>query len=1478
LVAVLILASLCLPATVLAAAVSPVLTGSVSSSTVLSGVSATAFPGPLLNQNYVYTADYFRGTLGVVDVSNPAQPTIVGESASANTMISSTTVNIFGGYAYVVSKNRNGPSGSKSNDDGTGNGLTILDIATNPTQPIIVGSIRDPINLFGAYGIGVSGSYAYVAAQGCLSGQPCPNQNVGDSFVVVNISDPFHPAIVATIKNSSLPSPWTGSGALKHATAVAIDGHYAYVTASYSNRLTVIDIANPLNPTIVSSIQDNAKLGFDVDVAVANGYAYVADQGTATGRVAVVDVHDPANPQIVGVVPSTGGMLNGGYRIRLRGNFAYVSAVNSHAVGVVDISNPNAPRFVGGLINTTSLYKTTGLDVGPTGRYVFGNSPYQSTQTQNVYPPFPFAPGAPTYTGTIWGVDLTPAAITATITASSKPPAQTTQTSATFTFSSNLAVSTFRCRLDGAPYGLCTGATSQALTGLSPGSHTFDVQAIDSAGNTATDSYTWTVVATLPAAPPLTPVLDDFNRANGPAGSNWSLIRPSGFAGMNISGNTAVDSSTSAFTWDYWNGATFGPDAEAYATIARLGASDTIRIGARISAAGTNNHSGYYVQVTTAGVWSIIRVDKGTATTLATVSRPLATGDTIGIRIVGSVLSALHQTPTGDWVQVMSYDTSSDTTRYTNAGNLAVEFKTSALDNFAGGTYVQASAPANTSPPSVSGSAVEGQLLTASPGSWTGTPAPTFAYQWTRCDSSGLACVPIAGATDSVYTLTSADVGSTVAVTVTASNFVGSAGPVSSAATGVVQSATTPPANTTLPSISGSAVENQVLTASPGVWTGQPAPTFAYQWLRCDTSGASCAPIVGETAATHTLVTADVGSTIAVGVTATNSSGSAGPVSSAATAVVQSAPVAPANSMPPSISGSVVDGQVLTASPGVWTGQPAPSISYQWLRCDSSGSSCAPIGGATASTYALVTADVGSTIVVAVTATNTAGSSGPVNSPATAVIQALIIPPANSSTPSISGTPVDNQVLTASPGVWTGQPAPSFSYQWLQCDTSGASCAPIGAATGSTYTIVTADVGSTIVVAVTATNSGGSEGPVNSGATSVVQAAPVPPANTTQPSISGSTVQGQQLSASAGVWTGQPAPTFSYQWLRCDSSGSSCSPIGGATGSAYTLVAADIGSTIVVAVTATNSGGSAGPVNSSATGVVQPFTAAPVNTTPPSISGTLVDGSTLTASPGVWSGQPAPTLAYQWLRCDSSGASCVPIGGATGSTYTLVTADVGSTVAVAVTATNTVGSAGPVNSAATAVIASSLAPTTPVLDNFNRADGAAGANWALIRPTGFATMNVSANQAVDSSTTNFAWDFWNGANFGPNVEAYVTVANLGVADVIRIGGRVINAGSNSHSGYYVAVTPTGAWTILRMTSGSPTTLASGTRTIAAGDKVAIRIVGTVVRALHWSPGTGWVQVLSYDTAADATKYTAAGRLALEFRAAALDDFGGGTLP
>ena len=78
--------------------------------------------------------------------------------------------------------------------------------------------------------------------------------------------------------------------------------------------------------------------------------------------------------------------------------------------------------------------------------------------------------------------------------------------------------------------------------------------------------------------------------------------------------------------------------------------------------------------------------------------------------------------------------------------------------------------------------------------------------------------------------------------------------------------------------------------------------------------------------------------------------------------------------------------------------------------------------------------------------------------------------------------------------------------------------------------------------------------------------------------------------------------------------------------------------------------------------------------TPPSISGTTRVPSLLTASTGTWQGKNL-TSAYQWLRCDSVGANCGAIGGATGSSHTLTTADVGFTLRVTMVATNRYGSA-----------------------------------------------------------------------------------------------------------------------------------------------------------------------------------------------------------
>lgn len=86
------------------------------------------------------------------------------------------------------------------------------------------------------------------------------------------------------------------------------------------------------------------------------------------------------------------------------------------------------------------------------------------------------------------------------------------------------------------------------------------------------------------------------------------------------------------------------------------------------------------------------------------------------------------------------------------------------------------------------------------------------------------------------------------------------------------------------------------------------------------------------------------------------------------------------------------------------------------------------------------------------------------------------------------------------------------------------------------------------------------------------------------------------------------------------------------------------------------------------------FPEVPVNDTPPAITGTAEVGETLTATPGDWSGVPAPTLSYQWFR-DDGVDDPVPIAGATATTYEVDAADLDCTLFVRETATNASGSA-----------------------------------------------------------------------------------------------------------------------------------------------------------------------------------------------------------
>jgi hypothetical protein len=104
--------------------------------------------------------------------------------------------------------------------------------------------------------------------------------------------------------------------------------------------------------------------------------------------------------------------------------------------------------------------------------------------------------------------------------------------------------------------------------------------------------------------------------------------------------------------------------------------------------------------------------------------------------------------------------------------------------------------------------------------------------------------------------------------------------------------------------------------------------------------------------------------------------------------------------------------------------------------------------------------------------------------------------------------------------------------------------------------------------------------------------------------------------------------------------------------------------------------------------------AVPQNTSPPTISGTAREGSTLTASDGAWSNTPT-SFTYQWQRCASDGTACGDITGAASKTYTLFAGDVGHTVRVVVTAVNADGKAS-ATSAPSDVVASKNGPMNSV--------------------------------------------------------------------------------------------------------------------------------------------------------------------------------------
>ena len=213
-------------------------------------------------------------------------------------------------------------------------------------------------------------------------------------------------------------------------------------------------------------------------------------------------------------------------------------------------------------------------------------------------------------------------------------------------------------------------------------------------------------------------------------------------------------------------------------------------------------------------------------------------------------------------------------------------------------------------------------------GTWNGIGV-AFTFQWQRSADNGASWVNITGATGASYVLTTADEGDIVRIVVTGTNADGTSSAASPASATV---AATPPVNTVLQVITGTAQRGQTLLSSAGTWLGI-GNSYAYQWQHSSDGGVTWTNVGGATTGTYPLGTTDENTQLRVVITATNADGSSS-ATSAPTATVPSA--APVNTVAPTVTGTARRGFILTATSGTWNGI-GNTLAYQWQRSTNNG-------------------------------------------------------------------------------------------------------------------------------------------------------------------------------------------------------------------------------------------------------------------------------------------------------------------------------------------------------------------------------------------------------------------------------------------------------------------------------------------------------------------------------------------------------------
>ena len=674
-----------------------------------------------------------------------------------------------------------------------------------------------------------------------------------------------------------------------------------------------------------------------------------------------------------------------------------------------------------------------------------------------------------------------------------------------------------------------------------------------------------------------------------------------------------------------------------------------------------------------------------------------------------------------------------------------------------------------TGAPTIDGEAQVGQTLTADTSGIhddDGLTNVVFSYQWLMSD--GGADSNIQDATGSSYTLTAADEGMTIKVKVSFTDAEGNAETLTSDPTGEVEAKPNTRA-TGAPTIDGIARVGETLTADTSGIDDDDGLTnvaFSYQWVRSDGSGDT--NIHDATGSSYTLAGDDEGRTIKVTVSFTDGEGNPETLTSDPTGEVapESGPLTAftlvdTSTDPDKALGTLEDGRTLTLA--------APAGDSYGIRVNTDSNddihkvelalSGAKTEGKTEwePPYSLY-GDSGEENLTGedlpagsydLKATAYDANNDEMGTLKVSFSVAYAAPPEEqqpaqntlaTGAPTIDGIARVGGTLTVdTSGIHDddGLTNVAFSYQWLRGN------AEIASATGETYTLVKADEGKTIKVTVSFTDAAGNPESLTSDPTGEVEAKPNTEA-TGAPTIDGEAQVGQTLTAdTSGIHDddGLTNVVFSYQWLMSD--GGADSNIQDATGSSYTLTAADEGMTIKVKVSFTDAEGNAETLTSDPTGEVEakPNTRA---TGAPTIDGIARVGETLTADTSGIDDDDGLTdvaFSYQWVRND--GGSDTNIQDATGSSYVLTEADEGKTVKVTVSFTDAQGNHETLTSDATGVVTAkpnTEATGAPAIDGIARVGETLTADTSDIDDDGldnavFAYQWSRSNGGLDTNIT-----------------------------------------------------------------------------------------------------------------------------------------------